>query len=139
MEFHQSSAATAAFDDAATINTPKIASPFYRHNMTSDKQSAGSNCCRICHEGTILTIFFLSYFSSSSSFTFKYIDPSILHDLCFLDLFRIQWFEFETEMLRRKCCGFMIWTTWLKIAYDIFLWFLLYKCNVSVCPNILQA
>ncbi|XP_033345685.1 E3 ubiquitin-protein ligase MARCH3-like [Bombus vosnesenskii] len=50
MEFHQSSAATAAFDDAATINTPKIASPFYRHNMTTDKQSAGSNCCRICHE-----------------------------------------------------------------------------------------
>lgn len=139
MESHQSSAATAAFDDAVTINTPKIASSLSRRNMNSDKQSAGSNCCRICHEGTILTIFFLPYFSSPSSFTFMYIDPSILHDLCFLDLFRIQWFEFETEMLRRKCCGFMIWTTWLKIVYDIFLWFLLYKCSVSIYSNILQA
>ncbi|XP_003698185.1 E3 ubiquitin-protein ligase MARCH3-like [Apis florea] len=54
MEFQQNSATTAVFGNAATINTPKISSPLYRRNMTPDKRSPGSVCCRICHEdGTV--------------------------------------------------------------------------------------
>ncbi|KAF3420547.1 hypothetical protein E2986_11463 [Frieseomelitta varia] len=50
MEFHESSATTAVFGDTTTIDTPKIASPLHRRNMTPDKRSATSVSCRICHE-----------------------------------------------------------------------------------------